>query len=74
MSHMRVSLLWAAALTIIDLLINPLKNGKADMDAEPTKQKRQVKGMVLYNPPKSVHLILPVICSTDPAAINSRAL
>ena len=39
--------LWAAALTIIDLLTNPLNSGKAEIDAAPTMQNRHVMGMVL---------------------------
>ena len=37
----------AAALMIIDLLTKPLNSGKADMEAAPTMQKRQVRGIVL---------------------------
>ncbi len=59
-NHTRVRPSMPEALTIMDLEIKPLKSGKADIDADPIKQHIQVMGMVLYNPPKSVHLIFPV--------------
>jgi hypothetical protein len=37
----------ADAVTTIDFETNPENNGNADMDAAPTIQKRQVKGIVL---------------------------
>ena len=49
-----------AAVIIMDLLTKPLKRGKPEMDAAPIIQNIVVSGMVLYNPPRSVHLIFPV--------------
>ena len=56
------------------MLTKPLKRGNADIDAAPTIQKIHVKGMVLYNPPKSVALIFPVRYITAPIDIKRRDL
>jgi hypothetical protein len=51
---------------VIGLLVKPLVRGKADMDNAPIKPKAQVNGIVLYNPPKLVHLLFPVINYPNP--------
>src|ERR1044071_6499254 len=62
------------AETIIDLLTNPLKSGKAEMDRPPIKVKTKVQGIFFYNPPSSVNLLSPVMCRTEPQPIKSRPL
>ncbi len=58
----------------IDLLTNPLNSGNAEMEAAPTMHRIVVFGMVLYKPPSSEPLILPVTCSTAPIDISNRPL
>src|SRR5262245_53621114 len=65
---------WAAASEIMDLLTKPEVSGKAEIDSAPTMPQMVVTGMVLYRPPRSVHLRLPTMYSTDPADISSSAL
>ena len=55
-------------------LTKPLNNGKAEIDAAPTMQNVAVKGMLLYRPPRSLPLILPVRYSTAPIDMNSKPL
>jgi len=64
----------AAASMTIDLLTKPLKRGNAEIDAAPTMQNIQVRGMVLYNPPRAVPFIFPVRYITAPMAMKRRAL
>ena len=59
---------------ISDLLTNPENRGNADIDAAPIRQKVAVKGIVLYKPPNSDALEVPVLKSTAPTLINSSAL
>ncbi len=47
MSQTSASFSCPAALMIMDLLTKPLKSGKAEMEAAPIMQNRQVRGMVL---------------------------
>ncbi len=62
------------ALTIMDLLTNPLKSGKAEMDRPPMSVKTNVHGIFFHSPPSSVNLLSPVMCSTAPQPMNSRPL
>ena len=64
----------AAAVMTIDLLTKPLNNGNAEMEAAPTQQKMQVRGIERNSPPSSVALDLPVRCMIAPIDISSRAL
>ena len=59
---------------ISDLDVKPLVKGTDEMASAPTVPKIMVQGMVLYSPPRSVHLLLPVMYSTDPALIHKRGL
>src|ERR1039457_1516631 len=54
------------ALTIMDLLTNPLKSGKAEMDNPPMSVKTNVHGIFFQSPPNSVNLLWPVMCNTAP--------
>ena len=58
---------------ISDLLTNPENRGNADIDAAPIRQKVAVKGIVLYKPPNSDALEVPVLKSTATTLINSSA-
>ena len=64
----------AAAVMIIDLLMNPLRSGKPAIEPAPTIQKTVVHGIDLYNPPNSVALTVPTRNRTAPIDMNSRAL
>ena len=59
---------------ISDLLTNPENRGNADIEAAPIRQKVAVKGMVLYKPPNSEALEVPVLNRTAPTLIKSNAL
>ena len=62
------------AATIMDLLTNPLKSGKAEMDSPPIRVKTNVHGIFFQSPPSSVNLLSPVMCSTAPQPMKSRPL
>ena len=57
-----------------DLVIKPENNGKAEIEAAPTKQKIAVFGIVLYSPPNSDAFEVPVRYITAPTDINNKAL
>ena len=48
------------ALTIIDLVTNPLRPGKAEMERAPMMQNTVVSGIDLCSPPSSEALMVPV--------------
>ena len=50
----------ATELSVKDLVTKPDNNGKADIEAAPIRQKIAVKGIVLYKPPNSEALAVPV--------------
>src|SRR5579862_9166605 len=62
------------AVTIIDLLTNPLKSGNAEIDKPPIKVKTKVQGIFFHNPPNSVNLLSPVMCNTAPQPMKSNPL
>src|SRR5690606_12528858 len=65
----------AAAWLIIDFDTKPDVKGKAEMASAPTIPMAVVNGMLLKSPPRSEQRRTPpVISSTEPADINSRAL
>ena len=63
-----------AACEIMDLLTNPEVSGNAEIDSAPMMPQAAVNGMLWNSPPRSEHLLLPVMCSTEPADISSRPL
>src|SRR3990172_2003928 len=57
----------AAACESMDLLTNPEVSGKEEIESAPTIPQAAVNGMLRTRPPRSVHLRLPVMYSTEPA-------
>src|SRR5438045_4112427 len=49
------------AVTIIDLLTNPLNNGKAEIESPPINVNTKVQGIFFQSPPSSVNLLSPVM-------------
>src|SRR5690606_15940536 len=62
------------ACTIIDLLTNPLKSGKAEMERPPIKVNTNVHGIRCHSPPSSVNLLRPVMKSTVPQPMKRSPL
>ena len=58
----------------MDLLTKPEVKGKAEIDKAPMTAHTVVSFMVWKSPPRSVHLRLPVMASTEPADMSSSAL
>ena len=48
----------AAALVIMDLLMNPLKSGTPEMENAPIMKKTVTNGIFLYSPPSSESFLL----------------
>ena len=63
-----------AADKISDFEIKPENSGNAEIDAAPMTQKIIVSGIVLYKPPSSDPLAVPVLNRTAPTDINNNAL
>ncbi|EWS62755.1 hypothetical protein Y695_04013 [Hydrogenophaga sp. T4] len=64
----------AADCDTMDLETKPEVSGNEEMASAPMVPQTVVSGMVWNRPPSSEHLRRPVISSTDPADISSRAL
>ncbi len=60
----------ATAVMISDLVTNPLKRGKAEIEAAPTQQKTVVHGIVFQRPPSSEPLTVPTRKRTAPIAMK----
>ena len=64
----------AVSSIIKDLVTNPEKSGKAEIDAAPIKQNIAVRGIVRQSPPSSDAFDVPVRNITAPTLMNKSAL
>ena len=73
-SHTHIRFPSSAACETIDFEMKPEVSGNAEIASAPMVPQAVVKGMVWNRPPRSEHLRLSVINSTEPADISSNAL